>query len=83
VCTTTYDEVCRACHRHYLEVANWGVMTQAEKDAVWARIEPLREMPEESSPVEQITDLVLAIGVTGVACFVATVFAKILIWSFT
>ena len=41
VCTTTYDEVCRACHRHYLEVANWSTMTQAEKDAVWARVEPL------------------------------------------
>ena len=43
VCTTTYDEVCRACHRHYLEVAQWATMTQAEKDAVWARIEPLLE----------------------------------------
>jgi predicted Fe-S protein YdhL (DUF1289 family) len=43
VCTTTYDEVCRACHRHYLEVANWVSMTQAEKDAVWARVEPLLE----------------------------------------
>ena len=41
VCTTTYDEFCRACHRHYLEVANWSTMTQAEKDAVWLRIEIL------------------------------------------
>lgn len=43
VCTTTYDEFCRACHRHYLEVANWVSMTQAEKDAVWERIAPLLE----------------------------------------
>jgi len=44
---------------------------------------PLRDAPEESSAVEQITDAVLAIGVTLVACFVATFAAKLLIWSFT
>jgi len=47
LCTTTYDEVCRACNRHYMEVANWVSMTQAEKDAVWARIESTKpkELP--------------------------------------
>lgn len=39
VCTTTYDEVCRACGRHYLEVAFWTTMTEEEKRAVWDRIQ--------------------------------------------
>lgn len=39
VCTTTYDEVCRGCGRHYLEVAQWVTFTQEQKDAVWARLE--------------------------------------------
>lgn len=26
---------CKGCGRHYLEVAHWNEMTQAEKDAVW------------------------------------------------
>lgn len=43
VCTTTYDEYCRACHRHYLEVAQWVTYTQEQKDAVWARIAPKLE----------------------------------------
>ena len=39
ICTTTYDEVCRACGRHYMEVAHWVTFTQEQKDAVWARIQ--------------------------------------------
>lgn len=39
LCTTTYDEVCKGCGRTYVEAARWNEMTQAEKDAVWQRIE--------------------------------------------
>lgn len=38
-CTTTYDEFCKGCGRHFMEVANWNEMPQAEKDKVWTRIE--------------------------------------------
>ena len=39
ICTTTYDEVCRACGRHYTEVAQWNSMSEEEKEAVWQRID--------------------------------------------
>ncbi len=39
LCTTLYDEYCRGCGRHYLEVARWGQMTDVEKGEVWARLE--------------------------------------------
>lgn len=39
VCTTLYDTHCKGCGRNYLEVAHWNEMSQAEKDAVWQRIE--------------------------------------------
>lgn len=38
VCTTLYDENCRACGRHYIEVANWNQLDQAKKDEIWSRI---------------------------------------------
>jgi predicted Fe-S protein YdhL (DUF1289 family) len=38
-CSTTYTEACTACGRHYLEVAFWSTLSQAEKDKVWARIQ--------------------------------------------
>lgn len=47
VCTTTYDEICRGCGRHYLEVARWGQMTQQEKDAVWVRLESERKQDDD------------------------------------
>lgn len=39
VCTTLYTEKCDGCGRHYLEVANWNAMTEAEKETIWVRIE--------------------------------------------
>lgn len=39
VCTTLYDEVCKGCGRHYIEVAQWQAMTHDEREAVWLRIE--------------------------------------------
>jgi predicted Fe-S protein YdhL (DUF1289 family) len=38
VCSTTFDEVCRGCGRTVVEVANWVVMSDAEKETVWTRI---------------------------------------------
>ena len=38
VCTTLYDEFCRGCRRHYLEVANWNQMVDDKKQEVWDRI---------------------------------------------
>ena len=39
VCTTLYDEVCKGCGRTYLEVAMWNATSDAEREAVWQRIE--------------------------------------------
>lgn len=39
ICDTLYKDVCSGCGRHYLEVANWVSMSEAEKEAVWVRIE--------------------------------------------
>lgn len=39
VCTTLYDEVCKACGRTYIEVAQWNEMPEDARDAVWKRIE--------------------------------------------
>lgn len=39
VCTTLYTEYCKGCNRHYIEVANWGQMTEEQKEAVWERLE--------------------------------------------
>jgi uncharacterized protein len=39
VCTTLYDEICKGCGRHYIEVAQWEQMTQEQRDIVWKRID--------------------------------------------
>jgi predicted Fe-S protein YdhL (DUF1289 family) len=39
VCTTLYDEVCKGCGRTYLEVAQWNVLPEDEREAVWQRID--------------------------------------------
>lgn len=39
ICTTLYDEICKGCGRTYIEVAQWGSMTEAEKEVIWARLE--------------------------------------------
>lgn len=38
VCSTLYDEICRGCGRTADEVANWVILDEEEKDAVWRRI---------------------------------------------
>lgn len=38
VCSTLFDEICRGCGRTAMEVANWVIMSDEEKDAVWIRI---------------------------------------------
>jgi uncharacterized protein len=39
VCTTLYDEYCKGCGRHYIEVSGWPSMPDAEREIVWQRIE--------------------------------------------
>lgn len=39
VCTTTYDDFCKGCGRHFLEVAEWNAMPQDSREDVWQRIE--------------------------------------------
>ena len=39
VCTTLYDEFCKGCGRHYLEVAEWQFKSDQEREVVWQRIE--------------------------------------------
>ncbi len=38
VCSTLFDDICRGCGRTAMEVANWVVMDDAEKQVVWQRI---------------------------------------------
>lgn len=56
VCTTLYDEVCRGCGRHYLEVARWGQMTEQEKEAVWRRLEG-KDMTNIATPLERAAEI--------------------------
>jgi len=39
-CSTSHgDEVCKGCGRTFDEVLNWIIYDDAEKEAVWARLE--------------------------------------------
>lgn len=38
VCSTLFDDICRGCGRTAMEVSNWVVMNEAEKQIVWQRI---------------------------------------------
>ena len=39
-CSTSHgDEICKGCGRTFDEVINWIVYDDAEKDAIWARLE--------------------------------------------
>jgi predicted Fe-S protein YdhL (DUF1289 family) len=39
VCTTLYDEFCKGCGRHYIEVAEWPSMPDDKREVIWQRIE--------------------------------------------
>jgi len=39
LCTTTYTDICSACGRTYVEVAQWNGMTEEEKQVIWIRID--------------------------------------------
>lgn len=39
VCTTTYDDFCKGCGRHFVEVAEWHAMPKDSREDVWQRIE--------------------------------------------
>ncbi|MGB0664372.1 MAG: DUF1289 domain-containing protein [Pontibacterium sp.] len=38
VCALDEHDVCIACHRHGMEIAEWGTMNDDEKRAVYAKI---------------------------------------------
>ncbi|KEA64954.1 hypothetical protein ADIMK_0656 [Marinobacterium lacunae] len=38
ICALDNDDLCVACHRSGLEIADWGAMSDDEKRAVWALI---------------------------------------------
>jgi predicted Fe-S protein YdhL (DUF1289 family) len=39
-CSTSHgDEICKGCGRTFDEVINWIIYDEAEKDAIWARLE--------------------------------------------
>lgn len=38
VCALDEQDLCIACHRSGLEIADWGCMSDEEKRAVWALI---------------------------------------------
>ncbi|RBA23851.1 DUF1289 domain-containing protein [Herminiimonas fonticola] len=39
-CSTSHgDEICKGCGRTFDEVINWIIYDDAEKDAIWARLE--------------------------------------------
>ena len=39
LCTTTYTDICSACGRTYIEVAQWNGMTDEQKQVIWTRID--------------------------------------------
>lgn len=40
VCSTGMgDDVCKGCQRTMLEVAHWVMLSDAEKDLIWQRLE--------------------------------------------
>lgn len=39
LCTTTYTDICSACGRTYIEVAQWNGMTDEQKQVIWRRID--------------------------------------------
>ncbi|HTR10413.1 MAG TPA: DUF1289 domain-containing protein [Paraburkholderia sp.] len=39
VCSTLFDDICKGCGRTAVEVSNWVFLSDAEKRAVWERIE--------------------------------------------
>lgn len=40
ICSTAQgDDICRGCGRTFVEVTNWVIMTDEEKEVVWQRIE--------------------------------------------
>ncbi|MGI4815055.1 MAG: DUF1289 domain-containing protein [Janthinobacterium lividum] len=39
VCSTLFDDVCKGCGRTAAEVSGWVFLTEAERRAIWARIE--------------------------------------------
>jgi len=44
VCSTTYgDLVCRGCNRFAHEVVQWNGYDEAQRDAIWGRLEELRD----------------------------------------
>ena len=38
ICSTLFDDVCQGCGRTILEVSNWVLMSNEEKQDVWERI---------------------------------------------
>jgi len=38
VCALGDHDICIACHRSGMEIAEWGVMSDDEKRAVWQKI---------------------------------------------
>ena len=65
VCTTLYDEFCRGCGRHYLEVANWNQMVDDKKQEVWDRIAQavLVECPQvQIVEVNELSDTTRGVG---------------------
>ena len=51
VCSTGMgDDVCQGCHRTMLEVAHWVMLSDAEKELVWQRLERYWEDREQTPP---------------------------------
>lgn len=38
VCALDENDICTACHRHGIEIGEWGVLNDAQKRAVWEKI---------------------------------------------
>lgn len=38
VCALDENDICVACHRHGIEIGEWGVLTDDQKREVWAKI---------------------------------------------
>jgi len=38
VCILDMDDICTACHRSGMEIAEWGVLTDTQKRDAWQKI---------------------------------------------
>ncbi|MEN9659868.1 MAG: hypothetical protein RL571_3333 [Pseudomonadota bacterium] len=51
VCSTALgDEICRGCGRSVVEVSTWVMMSEEQKEKIWARLEEQWRLGGKTAP---------------------------------